>query len=313
MGAGATWVGALVLGFAGGCLGWFVCAGPSDSASSAGGDGGGETSQASSLARLEARVDALATAVRGVRGDVGRVRSAAGDSGARHDGGGDAARPDGEAGVAAPAGDASTTTSPDAMRALEERVAALERGGRLGAVVPADLSKLSTSEMSALVGTLQSEKRFADALRVADEYARRGTLTADERTAAELQAGYALRSLGRHAEAESRFRDTLARVGESSDKASEVLFQIAWQRHYQADAAGASAEMERVANAPRASPVLVVHGLYNAGRFAIDSGDTARARMLLERLVRDHASDIPASQAFLRTEAERMLKEIAGR
>lgn len=312
MGQGAVLAGALACGFAGGCLAWFVCggtAGPGTSDERRGGAAG-----PAEVARLEARIDALAATVRSARsGDSGRARlrdaPSARDPESPRAASEDAPSPGGDGGPAAP----ETASAADAFRALETRIAALERGGRPGAAIPEDLSKLSPPELLALARNLQSEKRFGDQLRVADLAARRGDLDADQRTEAELNAGYALRSLGRHADAETRFRDTLARVGEASAKGAEILFQVAWERYYQKDVAGASAAMERCANHPDASPVLQVHGLYNGGRFAIEAGDAARGRGLLERLLRDRAADIPASQAFLRTEAERLLKDAEGK
>lgn len=311
---GTVLVGALVLGFVGGCLGALLVAGPTATSSSGDADGA-ET--AAALERLQARVEALASAPRANRTSEGATRTPApgveaprlAGAGTSPGGAGDAPHP------VAPGleGGADAPTVADLVRTLDRRVAVLERGGRAGTFVPEDLSKLTPPEMEALLRNLQAEKRYEEALRIADEYARRGDLTADQRADAELNAGYSLRSLGKHAEAETRFRETLARVGEQTGKGAEVSFQIAWERCFQNDLVGASNEMEKVANHPESSAILRAHGLYNAGTFANRSGDPARARDLLERLLRDHAADIPSSQQSMKTEAERILKELEGR
>lgn len=309
MGQGPSLVVVLVAGLVAGGLGGYVAgvvaapdAAPADGSAAA-------AEQAAALARLKERVDALALATRPPRAGatpspIVPPSGAPAPSGGAADSAGTRSAGDDR--------DAAPTRDSDAWRALEARVAALESGGRTATVIPADLSKLAPAESEALLRNLMAEKRFTDALRVADEISRRGDLTADQRADADLNAGYALRSMGKHPEAEARFRETLARVGEQSEKGVWVLFQVAWERYYQKDLAGASADMERVANHTATTPILRVHGLYNGGTFANQAGDPARARNLLDRLVRDHAADIPASQTYMRTEAERIVKAIDG-
>ncbi|MCK6479291.1 MAG: hypothetical protein L6R43_03815 [Planctomycetes bacterium] len=189
-------------------------------------------------------------------------------------------------GAAAPAADAALPLA-DRVAALESRLAALERGGA-------------------------REKRYADSLQVLGEYLRRADLTAEQRTEAEMQAGYALRGLGRHSEAEARFRETLGRVGETTAEGAWAQFQVGWERKFQRDPAGGSVEMEKAADNPSVSPVTRVHALYNAAQFAREAGEVERARALYERLLERHGGDFPASQANMKQAAEQSLRELRG-
>jgi hypothetical protein len=216
-----------------------------------------------------------------------------------------------------PAAEPSGTPAPspslvERLDVLERRIASLEARGGGGAPIPADLTKVPVPQLEALVRTLTAERRGDDAIRVAEEILRRGELTPDQRVDVEMSIGYALRTQGRNAEAEARFRDSLARAGDDTARAPWLLFQIAWERSYQRDLPGASAEMERAANHPRVEPLVRVHALYNAANFAKQSGDTARAQAFLERLLSLPADSIPPSQANMRTQAEAWLKEIRG-
>jgi tetratricopeptide (TPR) repeat protein len=171
---------------------------------------------------------------------------------------------------------------------------------------------MSYGELEALSRTLMQQQRHGDLLRVAEEMAKRTDLTPDQRIDAEMNIGYGLRGLGKHAEAEARFRETLARTDPASDKAPWLGFQIAWQRSYQKDPAGGSLEMEKAANHPAVSPIVRVHALYGAANMAKEAGDNARARVFYERLLQQHGDDIPASQPFIRTGAEQALKQLSG-
>jgi hypothetical protein len=192
-------------------------------------------------------------------------------------------------------------------------VAALEKGAARGGVpVPDDLSKVPSGELEGLARALTQERRFGDLLRVAEEWARRGDLTADQRVEADMNVGYALRGMAKHAEAEARFRESLARIGEGSDKAPWLGFQIGWERSFQKDPAGASLEMEKAAGHAAVSPIVRVHALLAAANFAKEAGDTGRARVFLDRLLGTYAGDIPPTQAFIRQQAEALRKEITG-
>ena len=325
MNRGVLLVGALAAGFVGGFAGGFVASPPPPTPTVPGAAdadlGGGGAATAADLARLRDRVDALAAQLRSDHAATGRARApgSAGDTSSRETapaagetiGAGGGPATDGTATDAPPA----NAADPGTLDGLARRVAALEAGrpGAGGPLVPDDFATRPVGEVQALLATLQSAKRHEDALRVAESLAQRGELTADGRTDAELSVGYALRALGRHAAAETRFRDTLTRVGESSSRGADVMFQLGWERYFQGDLAGAAVQMQRTADHPEASPILRVHALYNGGRFAQQAGDPARARELLERLLRDHKSDIPVSQAYLSAEAERLLKEIDGK
>lgn len=214
-------------------------------------------------------------------------------------------------GAAAPAADAALPLA-DRVAALESRLAALERGGARGVPLPPDLSKLEPAEVTALLAALTSEKRYADSLQVLGEFLRRADLTAEQRTEAEMQAGYALRGLGRHSEAEARFRETLGRVGETTAEGAWAQFQVGWERKFQMDPASGSVEMEKAADNPSVSPVTRVHALYNAAQFAREAGEVERARALYERLLERHGGDFPASQANMKQAAEQALKELRG-
>ena len=104
----------------------------------------------------------------------------------------------------------------------------------------------------------------------------------------------------------------LARVGDNTEQAPWLGFQIAWERSFQKDLPGAIAEMEKAANHPLVQPLVRAHALYNAGNFARQAGDNARARGFLERLVTQYADAFPPSQAGMKAQAEAWLKEVSG-
>jgi tetratricopeptide (TPR) repeat protein len=296
MGKGALLAGSLALGVAGGLLGSvLVPSSPSPAAS----DPALATPIAdrSDLERLERRVNALSATVNAPALAPASTALAAAPTG--NEGGGSSS---------APAVPAST----DRLEALEKRVAALESRGSGGTPVPADLSKLPVVQLEALVRNLTAERRSADAIPVAEELLRRNDLTPEQRVDTEMSIGYGLRSQGKNAEAEARFRETLARVGDDSEKAPWLGFQIAWERSYQKDLQGAVAEMERAANHARVQPIVRAHALYNAASFARQAGDNARAQVFLERLLTQHPDDLPPSQANMKAQAEAWLKEIRG-
>lgn len=294
--------GSCILGILGGVLGATLAGsgnGESDGRNDAGAVDPGDV--LARVDRLEARVAAFAAAQRAPRRSEARTVPT------------DPARLVGgvppESGDPARSETAADTTAGEgidgaALRSLEERIAALERSAG-GTRIPDDLSQLSAGESRALVTSLMGEGRYSDAVRVADAAAQRGGLGDDDRVDIEMQAGFAFRQLGRHADAEARFRDTLGRTSDASPKASWLRFQIGWERSFQKDPAGAAAEMERAADDPSAEPLVRAHAVYNAARFAGETGEPARARALWERFLRDHAADLPASQLAMKTEAER--------
>lgn len=291
--------GSLVLGVAGGLLGSKLTSTPPPTTARADGSPAGSTVDRADLERLERRVDELSAAV-GARATVAPEPVAL------------AVAP-----PSIPSGEslASPSAPPDSRErvdALEKRVAELERGGARGTPVPADLSKVPIPQLEALVRNLTGEKRNAEAVKVAEELLRRNDLTADQRVDTEMNIGYALRGQGKFAEAEARFRETLARVGENTEKAPWLGFQIAWERSYQQDLPGAIAEMEKAASHPQVQPIVRAHALYNAAAFSRQTGETARARVFLERLLHQYADAIPPSQAAMKAQAEAWLKELGG-
>lgn len=292
MGKGALLAGSLALGVTGGVLGSLLMPSPT----TAPGDTPVPTDR-SDLERLERRVSALAAKV-----EAPELVSTPGAL---------AAAPARDEGAGSPS-PAAATADVDRLDALEKRVAALESRGSGGTVVPADLSKLPVAQLEALVRNLTAERRSGEAIRIAEEMLRRGDLTPEQRVEAEMNIGYGLRSQGKNAEAEARFRETLARVGEDSESAPWLGFQIGWERSFQKDLLGGIAEMERAANHARVQPLVRAHALYNAASFSRQAGDTARAQVLLERLLGQHADAIPPSQAHMKAQAEAWLKEIRG-
>ena len=298
MNQGAMLAGALVLGAVGGAVAGSLAGSSSPAAGRAPADGPAAAAVSSeAIERLERRVEELAAAAARDPAKAAAPASAEGASAAPAAGGSDAA----------PAPE-------DKLAALEARVAALEKrgAGGGGSPLPADLSKLSHGELEALSREMMQQRRHGDLLRVAEEMAKRTDLTPEQRIDAEMNIGYGLRGLGKHAEAEARFRETLARTDASSDKAAWLGFQIAWERSYQKDPAGGSLEMEKAANHPAVTPIVRVHALYGAANMAKEAGDTARARVFYERLLQQHGDDIPASQPFIRTGAEQALKQLSG-
>jgi hypothetical protein len=304
MSKGVQWAATLALGVAGGFLGSMLArtsgptAAPAESASAT------PAVERSDLDRLERRVRELSAAV-----NLRPVDPAASGSPAPA---GLAAAPRNPAGGSAPA-TPEPSASPDRLDALEKRVVALESRGAGGAPLPADLSSLPSTQLEALSRTLTAEKRSADAIKVSEELLRRSDLTPDQRVDVEMNIGYALRTQGKNAEAEARFRETLSRVGDDSEKTPWLGFQIGWERNYQKDLPGAIAEMERAANHALVQPLLRAHALYNAASFSRQNGETARAQAFLERLLAQHADAFPPAQAAMKAQAEAWLKEIRGR
>ncbi len=293
----AVLAASLALGTAGGFVAAMVASPPPPAAAPRTGVGdAGPSTAAARLDRLERRVDELAAGM--------ASRAAAPTAPA-------APSPAGAEGEAPAAPSASAPPS-DRLEALESRVAVLEKAGPRGTPIPADLSKVPVSQLEALVRNLTMERRYPDSMKVAEELLRREDLTPEQRLEGEMQVGYGLRGLGRNAEAEARFRESLARVGENTEQAPWLGFQIAWERSYQKDLAGGIQEMEKAANHPLVQPLVRVHALYNAGNFARQAGDAPRARAFLERLLNQHAGDIIPSQAHMRTQAEAWLKEVSG-
>ncbi len=301
-------VGSLALGLAGGFAGGLLGTpgAPPTARGTAGGSATTPPPGSAALARLEARVDELAAAL---------ASRGAGDGG----GGDGTAAPsrssDGDGGPAEPAprGPAAEEAQTSPLAALERRVLALERGRPAGTTLPDDLAKVPSGDLHALVRALSAEKRFAEALRAAEEYARRSDLDAAQRLEGEMQVGYALRGLGRHADAEARFRESIARVGEQSEQGAWLGFQVGWERYFQKDIAGASAEMEKAGNNPAASPVVRANSLLNAGLWARTAGDTGRARALLERVAAEQGGEHAEAVANMRVKAEAILKEMDAR
>ena len=301
MNQGALLVGALALGAVGGVVAGSV-AGPSAAPAPGSPQSGPASSDASeAIARLERRVEELsaAAAARPAASNVAAPPTQGGMSPA----------------AASMVASASAESAPpeDRLATLEARVVVLEkRGAVAGPAVPEDLSKVPAAELESLARTLTQQQRHSDLLRVAEEWAKRTDLTADQKVDAEMNIGWALRGLGKHAESEARFRETLERTDAASEKAPWLGFQIAWQRSYQKDFATASQEMEKSANHPAVGAILRAHALYNAAGFAKQAGDNARARALYERLLTQYADDIPASQKYMREDAEASLKKLSG-
>jgi len=307
MNQAALLVGALVLGAVGGVVAATV-AGPSAVPAPRGAESGPtspDTSEA--IARLERRVEELAAAA-AARPAAPAVAS-------------NGAAPPPVGGMSPAAAAMGATASPgaegappeDRLAKLESRVVVLEkRGAAAGPAVPEDLSKVPAAELESLARTLMQQGRHSDLLRVAEEWAKRSDLTAEQKVDAEMNIGYGLRGLGKHAEAEARFRETLEHADAASEKAPWLGFQIAWQRSYQKDFTTASQEMEKAANHPAVGAILRAHALYNAAGFAKQSGDNVRARALYERLLTQYADDIPASQKYMRDDAEASLKKLSG-
>jgi hypothetical protein len=295
MGNGALLAGALALGAAGGFAASMLATTSSSTSRPA---DSGVVVDRSDLERLERRVNELSAAVNApALAPASPVPFAA---------------PAREEGGAAPSGGGGgPASSPDRLEALEKRVAAIEARGPGGAPLPADLSKLPVAQLEALVRNLTAEKRNGDAVTVAEELLRRSDLTPEQRVDVEMNLGYALRNQGKHGEAEARFRETLARVGDDSEKAPLLEFQLGWERSYQRDLPGAVAEMERAANHRRVQPIVRAHALYAAANFARESGDTARAQVLLERFLQQ-TDALPPSQVGMKAQAEAWLKEIRG-
>jgi BMFP domain-containing protein YqiC len=290
MGKGALVAGSLALGVTGGVLGSLLI-----TSSSTAPVASPVSTDRADLERLERRVSELAAKV----GAPALVSTP----------GALAATPARDAGVESAVPAAATV---DSLEALEKRVAALESRGSGGTPVPADLSKLPVAQLEALIRNLTAERRSGDAIRIAEEMLRRGDLTPAQRVEAEMNIGYGLRSQGKNAEAEARFRETLARVGDDSESAPWLGFQIGWERSFQKDLQGATAEMERAANHAHAQPLVRAHALYNAASFSRQAGDMAKAQVFLERLLGQHADAIPPSQAHMKAQAEAWLKEIRG-
>jgi hypothetical protein len=286
-------LGSLVLGAAGGIAASLVAGRSDPSAAPASAAKAAAGVASPDLERIQRRLDELSAAV--------RSRSAAAPVAT----GTDVVAAAG----AAPSGDPTA----DRLASVERRLAALEKGaGVQGPTVPENLAAVPSKELDALGRNLVQFKRYDDAQRVLKEVLGRGDLDEEERTEMEMQFGYALRGAGRFADAEARFLETLRRVGENTEKGAWVGFQAGWERYYQKDFAGASARMERSANAAGVTPLVRVHALYNAANFAKEGGDPARARALYERLLDNYAADIPEAQAFMRKQAEASLKEIRG-
>lgn len=303
MGKSMLMAGCLVLGAAGGAVVALLMGGSPPTVTAAppanrtGSDAG-----AAEVKRLERRVEELAVAV------LSSGPTGTSEPGAAPDG-------SGEAGSAGDGGGTPATTGSlaDRVAVLEGRIAALEKGGmQSGPAVPKDLASVPSDELDALARNLVQMKRYDDARRVLKELLGRTDMVEEQRTEMEMQLGYALRGSGKFADSEARFLDTLNRVGEDTEKGAWAGFQAAWDRYYQKDPAGASARMERSANASGVSAVVRVHSLYNAAHFAKEAGDPARARVFLERLLNDHADDIPPAQAFMKSQAEAWLKEVSG-
>jgi hypothetical protein len=209
-------------------------------------------------------------------------------------------------------GSAGISVPADRLEALERRVTALETRNVGGTPVPTDLSQLPVPQLEALVRALTAERRGGDAIKVAEELLRRSDLTPGQRVDAEMSIGYSLRNQGKNAEAEARFRESLQRVGDDSEKAPWLGFQIAWERKFQNDPLGGIAEMEKAANHARVEPLVQAHALYNAATFAREAGETARAQAFLERFLAHNADKLPPSQASMKAQAEAWLKEIKG-
>ena len=305
----ALLVGALVLGAVGGVVAGTV-AGPSSLPAPRGAEPGPASADVSeALARLERRLDEMAAAA----GTTSATSAASASPGQPAQPG--VAGPPAVGGMSPSAAAMTEQAAPaeDRLAKLETRMAALEkRGAVAGPLVPEDLSKVPAAELQAMAQGLMQHQRHADLLRVSEEWAKRTDLTADQKVEAEMNIGYGLRGLGKHAEAEARFRETLERTDAASEKAPWLGFQVAWQRFYQKDFAAGSQEMEKTANHPAVTPIIRVHSLYNAANFAKQAGDSARARALYERLLTQYADDIPASQKYMRDEAEASLKKLSG-
>jgi hypothetical protein len=297
MRSAALLAGSLVLGTVGGLAGASLATSSRSRATSIDPTPGDPEADRDAVERLERRLDDLAATVNAP--SLAPAPAVPAPPPRRDE---DESRSDGRA----------TAASADRIEALERRVTALEGRGPGGTPVPADLSQLSVSQLEALVRNLTAERRGADAVKVAEGMLRRTDLTPSQRIDAEMSIGYALRSQGKNAEAETRFRESLLRVGDDSEKAPWLGFQIAWERKYQSDLQGGIAEMEKAANHARVEPLVRVHALYNAASFAREAGETARAQAFLERLLTQHADKIPPSQANMKAQAEAWLKEIRG-
>jgi hypothetical protein len=201
----------------------------------------------------------------------------------------------------------------DRLADLEGRVAALEKAARGGIEIPKDLTKVPSRDLFDLAKRLSGMKRDAEALDLLGVLLQRGDLDEKTRTDAEMQTGYSLRTLGRHSEAEARFRETLGRVGEGSETGGWVNFQIGWERLYQKDLSGAAAAMERAAENAQAHVNVRIQGLLRAAQWAHQAGDPVRARNNVDRLLREFPEEVAANPPGIRQQIEALQKELAGK
>jgi tetratricopeptide (TPR) repeat protein len=186
----------------------------------------------------------------------------------------------------------------------------LEKGGP---VLPPDLPKKTIEELQALAREVSGGGREAGkAVRIYEELLKRD-LPEDVRREASFQLGYGYRALKDHAKEEAVFRELLRKTDPATPDGANAVFQVAWSRFYQNDYQESGALMEKLSEMPSAEPWFQAHALYRVGQFAHMAKDDGRARAFLERLLREHTAEVPATQAFILDDAKRILKEIDGR
>jgi len=104
-----------------------------------------------------------------------------------------------------------------------------------------------------------------------------------------LQAAITLGHWFRHdkdyARAEELYRQVERLTPAGSARSAEAIFQLAWNRHFQADYAGARREFERALQAPEIDPGTAAAARYAVAGMKRDSDDEAGARADFERVV----------------------------
>jgi tetratricopeptide (TPR) repeat protein len=220
---------------------------------------------------------------------------------------------------------ASPATDPGLATRLEEverRLSEIERPGAPPAeateapagevaLLPSSAADMTAEELAYQGRVMMGRRDYGTALAywqaVLD-----GDPDEERRNEALYQSGLAYRMLKDHEKEEAAFREWAAAQEPGSAGEMSALFQVAWSLYYQKKPDEALDVMERVARSEGTHEATRPYALYHTANFAFSSGDYARARPYLVRLLEEFGESEVPNHAWVLARAKELLKQIDG-
>jgi hypothetical protein len=128
-----------------------------------------------------------------------------------------------------------------------------------------------------------------------------------------MATGFAHRVLKQHTEEEAAFREVLRSSGSDETAAQQARYQIAWAQSFRGEVGQARDTMTELTRIGGGSKELVGHARLYEAHWSLELEDPARAREVLEGIVRDLGSSSAPGNTWLVEQAKDRLRRIEGR